>query len=220
MSEEKDKDPYKDDLNEIENEITSDKVNDIFRDHPKDYMAKLEKLGFRYFEDDDVSEEIEEKNARPQNKRQRDLVDYFENRKKLSYTIFKIFSEEKASENSNDALIRKYFKAANKNLKALLLYGLDNYPARLDLLTDLAFFHEFENMLSTLITYYTRACVKQANLKTFSELAEEFYYFTSPDGYDAYSALREMLSSDIEKIKILELLIEEEEREEGNITIN
>jgi hypothetical protein len=67
------------------------------------------------------------RNAKPENQRQRDLVAYFENKKKLSNEIFESYSEEKAAENPNYPLIRKYFKEANKYLKSLLLYGLDNY---------------------------------------------------------------------------------------------
>src|SRR3990172_9000811 len=94
----------------------------------------------------DDCEKIEESNAQPENQRQRFLVAYFEGRKKLSKKIFESYSEEKTTENPNYPLIRKYYKEANKNLKSLLLYGLDNYPGRIDLLSDLAFFHEFENI--------------------------------------------------------------------------
>ncbi|MBW1899748.1 MAG: hypothetical protein JRI61_11900 [Deltaproteobacteria bacterium] len=206
----KDKDPVIDDYEKLKNEIIRDKVNEIFCNHPKDHISKMEELGFEYFEDDDDSEEIEERNAKPENQRQRDLVAYFENKKKLSKKIFESFSEEKASNNPNFPLIRKYFKKANQNLKALLIYGLDHYPGRIDLLSDLTFFHEFENILSTLISYYTRACVDQQNLETFSELAKDFYYSTSPDGYEALYALRELFEPDTDKRKIIEFLISEE----------
>ena len=125
------KDPILDDYEKVKNEIIHEKVNEIFRNHPKDHIAKLEELGFKYFEDDNDFEELEERNAKPENQRQRDLVAYFENEKKLSKEIFESYSAEKAAENPNYALIRKYFKEANKNLKSLLLYGLDNYPGRI-----------------------------------------------------------------------------------------
>ncbi len=80
----KDKDSVLDDFEKLKNDIICDKVNDIFRNHPKDYISKTEELGFAYFEEDDDSEEIEERNAKPENQRQRDLVAYFENKKKLS----------------------------------------------------------------------------------------------------------------------------------------
>lgn len=215
----KDKDSLLDDYAKLKNEIIRDRVNEIFRNHPKDHIAKMEELGFEYFEDDyDDEEEIEERNARPENQRQRDLVAYFENKKKLSKKIFESYSEEKAAENPNYPLIREYYKKANKNLKILLLYGLDNYPGRIDLLSDLSFLHEFENILSILITYYTQACVDQANLDTFSELAKDFYYSTNLDGYEAYYALRELFEPDTDKRKIIDFLIAEEEEAERNIS--
>ncbi len=211
----KDKDSVLDDYEKLKNEIIRDKMKDIFRNHSKDYITKMEELGFEYFEDeDDDSEEIEERNAKPENQRQRDLVAYFDNKKKLSKKIFESYSEEKAAENPNYPLIRKYYKEANKNLKSLLLYGLDNYPGRIDLLSDLSFFHEFENILSILITYYTQACVDQGNLETFSELAKDFYYSTNPDGYEALYALQELFGPETDKRKIVDFLIAEEEEAE------
>lgn len=210
----KDKDSVLDDHEKLKIAITRDKVNEIFRNHPKDYIAKMEELGFEYFEDDDDCEEIEERNAQPENQRQRDLVAYFEGRKKLSKKIFESYCEEKATENPNYPLIRKYYKEANKNLKFLILYGLDNYPGRIDLLSDLAFFHEFENILNILITYYTQACIDQGNLETFSELAKGFYYSTNPDGYEAYHALRELFEPETAKRRIVDFLIAEDEEGE------
>lgn len=211
----KDKDSVLDDYGKLKNEIIFDKVSEIFRKHPKDYIAKMEELGFEYFEDDDDdNEEIEERNAKPENQRQRELVAYFENKKKLSKKIFESYSEEKAVENPNYPLIRKYYKEANKNLKSLLLYGLDNYPGRIDLLSDLSFFHEFENILSILITYYTQACVDQGNLDTFSELAKDFYYSTKRDGYEALYSLRRLFGPETDKRKIIDFLISEEEEAE------
>ena len=210
----KDLDPVLDDYEKLRTEIIRDKVNEIFRSHPNDYIAKMEELGFEYFEDDDDCEQIEERNAQPENQRQRDLVAYFEGRKKLSKKIFESYSEEKATENPNYPLIRKYYKEANKNLKSLLLYGLDNYPGRIDLLSDLAFFHEFENILNILITYYTQACIYQGNLETFLELAKDLYYSTNPDGYEAYYALRELFKPKTDKRKIIDFLIAEDEEAE------
>ena len=210
----KDKDSVLDDYEKLKNEIIRDKVSDIFRKHPKDYIAKMEELGFEYFEDDDDYEEIEERNAKTENQRQKELVAYFENKNKLSKKIFESYSEEKAAENPNYPLIRKYYKEANKNLKSLLLYGQDNYPGRIDLLSDLSFFHEFENILSILITYYTQACVDQGNLDTFSELAKDFYYSANPDDYEAYYALRELFEPETDKRKIIDFIIAEEEEAE------
>ena len=208
----KDKDSLPDDYEKLQREIIREKVNEIFCNHPKNYVAKLEKIGFTYYEDEDDREEIEERNATPKNKRQQDLVEYFEGTKKVSQRIFECYSAEKAAENPNFPLIRRYYKKANQNLKSLLLYGLNKYPSRIDLLDDLSLFHEFENILSILIVYYTQACIKQENLETFSNLAQDFYYATSPDGYDAYYALRELFESKTDKMKIIEFLILEEQK--------
>lgn len=211
----KDKDSIRNNYGKLKSEILRDRVHDIFRNHPKDYLAKMEELGFEYFEEADGSEEIEERNAKPENQRQKDLIAYFEDKKKLSKKIFESYTKEKASENPNHPLIMRYFKEANKNLKSLILYGLNNYPGRIDLLDDLALFHEFENVLRLLITYYTKACVDQDNLDTFSELAKDFYYSTSLDGYEAYYALLELFESETDKRKIIEFLIAEEEEAVG-----
>jgi len=207
----KDKKSVLDDFDKLKSEILHDKVSDILRDHPEEYIAKMKELGFEYFEDDSDNEAIEERNAKPENQRQRELVAYFENKTELSEYVFECFSEEKYSGCPNFSLIRKYYKKANPNLKALLLYGLDYYPGRIDLLSDLAFFHEFESILSILISYYTRACVDQQNLETFAELAKDFYYSTSPDGYEALYALRDLFEAGTDKRKIIELLISAED---------
>lgn len=212
----KDKDSVLDGYKKLKNEIIYDKISEIFRNHPDNYIAKMEEIGFEYFEDDVDYEEIEEKNAKPENQRQRDLVAYFENKKKLSKKIFESYSDEKASDNTNYPLIRKYYKTANKNLKSLLIYGLEKYPGKIDLLSDLSFFHEFENILDILITYYTRACVDQEDLETFSELAKDFYYSTFSDDYEAYYALRELFGPDTDKRKIIDFLIAEEEETTNN----
>jgi len=57
----KGKDPVLDDYQKVKDEIIHDKIKDVFRNHPKDYIAKLKELGFEYFEDDDDSEEMEER---------------------------------------------------------------------------------------------------------------------------------------------------------------
>jgi hypothetical protein len=210
----KDKNSVLDDYEKLKNEIVRDRVNEIFCNYPKDYIAKMQDIGFKYFEDDEDSEELEERDAKPVNKRQRNLVAYFENKCKLTDEIFESYSEEKASKKPNYPLIRKYFKQANKNLKRLILYGLDNYPGRIDLLSDLSFSHEFENILSILISYYTKACVDQENLDTFTELTKDFYYCTKPDGYDAYYALRVLFDPNSDKRKIIDFLIADEKEVE------
>jgi hypothetical protein len=199
-----------DDSKKLNHEIIVDKVNEIFRSKPDKYIAALEEIGFEYYGEDD-EEAMEEKKAKPENKNQRALATYFEGKEGPSERIFEIFLTERYAKRPNIRLIRKYFKKANQKLKTLLLYGLDHYPGRIDLLSDLAYFHEFENILTTLITYYTRACLNQANMETFTELARDFYYATNPDGYEAFHALRDLLELHTEKRKIIDLLISEPE---------
>ncbi len=209
----KDKDETLDDYKKLKDEIIIDKVNDIFRSQSDNHLAALEEIGFEYHEEDD-EEEIEERNAKPKNKNQRKLVTFFEGQEDASEMIFVTFLTERHAKRPNLPLIRRYFKKANQKLKALLIYGLDHYPGRIDLLSDLTYFHEFENILTTIITYYTRACVNQGNLETFTELAQDFYYATNPDGYEALYALRELFEPHTEKRKIIDFLISEEEEEE------
>ena len=170
-------------------------------------------------DEDDDYEETEETNARPENQNQKDLVAYIEGDTELTDRILQIFFKERDAENPNLPLFRKYFKSANQNLKTLILYGLDHYPGRFDLLSDLDYFHQFENILSTLITYYTRACVAQEDLETFSELARDFYYATKPDGYEALYALRDLFEAGTDKRKVVDFLIADQEDEEGDIHI-
>jgi len=217
----KKKDKTIEEYEKLRNKIVMDKVDEIFRTQPDNYISALEEIGFTYYEDDyDDNEEIEEANAKPKNQNQKDLVAYFNGEKQFSERILKIFLEEKETENPNLPLIRKYFKRANPNLKSLILYGFDHYPGRLDLLSDLSFFHEFENILGILITYYTQACVDQENIETFSELARDFYYATVPDGYEALYALRDLFEPGTDKREIIDILIAEEEGGENNIQFN
>jgi hypothetical protein len=213
----KDKDDVLDEYQKLKNEIIIDKVDEIFRSQPKNYVAALNEIGFEYYEDDDDDEETEEKNARPENMNQLDLVEYFEGKQDVSEMILATFLTERNAKHPNFPLIRKYFKKANRKLKALLLYGLDRYTTQIDLLSDLAYFHEFENMLSELIAYYTRACLKEMDLEKFTELSQDFYYATEPDGYEALFALQEMFEPDTEKRKIVDFLITEEDQAEKSM---
>ena len=205
------KDKVLDDFQKLKNEMIIDQVNEIFRTQPDNCKAALEEIGFEYFEDVDL-EELEEKKAKPTNRLQRELVEYFEGLRDFSEKIFLNYLKVKDSPRPNYPLIRKYYKQANQNLKFLILYGLDYYPRRIDLLSDLTFFHEFERVLGPLITYYTRACLKQENLLTFTELAEDFFWATNPNGYEALLALRELFEPHTEKRTIIEFLISASEK--------
>jgi len=209
----KDKDHVLDEFGKVKSEMLFEKVSEIIRNHPGDYIAKLKEIGFEYHEEED-DEELEERTAVPENRLQRDLVAFFQGEMELSDSTVETFLAVRYADCPNLPLIRKYFRMANKRLKSLLLYGLDRYPARMDLLSDLAYYHEFENILGILITHYTRACLNEMNLETFTELARDFYYATHPDGYEALYALRDLFEPHTEKRKIIDSLIAEEEESE------
>lgn len=203
----------------LKNKIMRDQVEDIFRTQSGNWQEALEEIGFKYIEEDD-EEEIEERKARPRNKAQRDLVAYFEGQKEISEYLLTTLITERYRKRPNLPLIRKYFKSANQRLKALIIWGLDRYPASIELLYDLTFYHEFENVLRLLIHYYTTACVKQVNLEMFTQLAQDFYYATAADDYEALPALRELFEPGTEKRKIIDFLIAQEMEEEEFSSFN
>lgn len=188
-----------------------DKVTEVFRTQPKNWREALEEMGFQYYEEEDT-EAIEERKARPKTKAQQELVAYFEGEGEPSEKLLDTLISERFKKRPNYALIRRYFKSANQRLKALIIWGLDRYPGSLPLLWDLTDFHEYENILGFLIHYYTEACVHQTNLKTFTELAQDFYYATAPDDYNALYALRDLFEPFSEKRTIIDFLISEEEK--------
>jgi hypothetical protein len=49
----KKKDPAIEDYEKLKNEIIFDKVDNIFRAQPDNYISALEKICFKYYEDDD-----------------------------------------------------------------------------------------------------------------------------------------------------------------------
>lgn len=211
-----------DEYKALKSEVLMDRVDEVFRDRPDDWRAGLEDLGFEYFDDEEnleEQEEREEQEAEPENPRQQALVDYFEGRRAWSEDLLEAFCKEKAAEEPPFALFRRYFRQANPNLKALLLHGVERHPDRVGFLLDFTFFHEFANILGTLIPLYTQVCQEETDLETFTELAQDFYNATFPDGYDAYMALCEIFASGTQKRAIVESLMAEEEEEnpEGEV---
>jgi hypothetical protein len=67
------------------------------------------------------------------------------------------------------------------------------------------------------IEYYTRACESQENMDTFTNLAQEFYYTTQPDGYDAYHALKDVFPVGSAKRALVDFLIAEKDSEDGHV---
>jgi hypothetical protein len=198
------------DFESLRDEIILDKAREAIAENPGNVREALEEIGFTWFDDDCPSEEDEEKAARPENNRQRQLVAYFEGKARLSEAVvITAFLSEHKTEEPNYPLIRKYFRAANQPLKKLILAGLENDPTNLDLLTDLIFFHEFERNLPELITHLTKACRLEDDPQRFSAIAREFYYGTQADGYHALAALQEIFDEDSDKRKIVDFLISE-----------
>ena len=209
------KDPILDDYLKLRDEMVIEQVDEIFRTQPDNYVSALEEIGFEWHEEEDF-EKQEEDAAKPENSNQKLLVDYFEGKEALSDRILAVYFSERNAEHPNHALARKYFKKANSNLKALVLFGLDRRPTNSDLLSDLTYFHEYENVLRELIARYTLACEKEEDMAKFSEIAQDFYYAAIPDGYDALHALRELFSSNMQKGQIIEFLIAEHKDGEKN----
>ena len=148
-----------DDYEKLKREIVFEKAAKAIKEDPKNWIKQLEDIGFEYFDDGDGDEEeLEEKLAKPENPNQVLLVDYFEGETELSDQMPDVFLTEKDSDSPNYPLFRKYFKGGNENLKRLIISGLKRSPADIGLLSDLAFFHEFKNILGELIGYYLIAC--------------------------------------------------------------
>lgn len=207
-----------DDYFRIKNEILIDKVDEVFNKNPENYKEELAELGFQWYDDDYPDEIEEENNAVPRNDNQKLLIGYFNGESAFSNKVIDVFLEEKYCDEPNYALIRKYFRQGNKQLKDLIFCGLEQNPTDIGFLNDLAFFHEFHPFLATLIKYYIEACKLQDNMDAFGELAYDFYCNTSLYGYDAYHALKDLFGSETEKGMIIEHLIQAEKEYKKPIT--
>ena len=70
---------------------------------------------------------------------------------------------------------------------------------------------DYERLQSEIIRDKVSEVFRTHPCETFRELAKDFYYSTSPDGYEAYRALRELFGSETAKRKIIDSLIADEE---------
>ena len=181
----KEKKNIDDEIIKINNELVTERINEIFRTKPKHYRTELAMLGFEWLDDDYPDEVEEENNAFPENKDQELLVAYFNGEVEFSDELVEVFLREKLSSRPNYALFRRYFRQGNGNLKTLIYHGLERDPTDDGFLNDLSLIHEFHPMLGELIERYMEACRIQEDLDSFSELAQDFYYNTSLDGYEA-----------------------------------
>jgi hypothetical protein len=200
-----------DEIIKIKNELVTERINEIFRTKPEYYRTELAMLGFEWLDDDYPDEVEEETNAAPENKDQELLVAYFNGEVELSDELMEVFLKEKLSNRPNYALLRRYFRQGNGNLKTLIYHGLEIDPTDDGFLNDLSLIHEFHPMLGELIERYTEACKIQEDLDSFSELAQDFFYNTTLDGYEAYHALKEIYGSDTPKGQVIDSLVYMEE---------
>ena len=99
---------------------------------------------------------------------------------------------------------------------AIITKGLELDPLSGELLSDLAYFHGFQNQLNLLIEHYSQACEKQVNLEAFTELAKDFYEAVIPDGFNAYYALRDLFKNGTDRRKVVEFLVEVSEQAEDD----
>jgi hypothetical protein len=184
-------------------------VSEIIKNHPQDYRERLEEVGF-VWQDDEYDQLYEEENkeerlAGPETENQRRLCLYLDTGGPVTRTVLDAYLEERYSETSNLPLIRKYFKQANPNLKAILLRGLLANPTDLDLLDDLSYFSEFDSILGELINFYTDACLKETDMERFSLLARDFFMNTCDHGYDALHELTTLFQSGTKRAVIQHL---------------
>jgi hypothetical protein len=176
-----------------DSEAWAARASEIIKNHPRDFRERLEAVGF-VWQDDDTDrlyeeEAKEERAAVPETETQRRLVQFLDTGGPVTRMILNAYLEERYSETSNLPLIRRYFKQANPNLKAILLNGLATNPTDVDLLDDLSYFSEFDSMLGELIHLYTDACLKEMDIERFSQLAQDFHMNTYDQGYDALHEL-------------------------------
>lgn len=190
-------DPFLVDSDDPEDRVA--RVAEIFKNHPLDYRQRLEEVGY-VWQDDEYDllyeeETNEELQAVPETENQRNLVHFLERGGPVSRQVIEAYLQERYTQTPNLPLIRKYFKQANVNLKAILLAGLSANPTDLDLLDDLSYFSEFDSMLGELIHFYKNACIRETDMERFSLLAQDFHMNTYDQGFDALYELHTIFQS-------------------------
>ena len=131
-------------------------------------------------------------------------IAYFEGEVELSDKILDLFLIEKNSDTLNYPLVRRYFKKGNTRLKELLMFGLEKHPTDIGLLSDLAYYHDFRNILGELIEAYMTACGRENDPERFTQLVMSFYLATEPDGFDALHELEQVCSPGSEKWEVIQ----------------
>jgi hypothetical protein len=202
-----------DDLEKLMRELVFEQVANAIKEDRKNWVSRLEELGFQWFDDEDGQEGFGEASAKPENPDQELLVAFFEGSAEPSEQVLTAYLGEKESDNPNYPLIRRYFKTGNQNLLNLLTYGLEGKPTDIGLLGDFGFFHEHSNILADLISQYLRACEIEQDMDSFQDLVMSFYYDTEPDGLDVFYELEQQFSPDSVKGKIIWKIRQEQELE-------
>jgi len=180
-----------------------EKVAGAIKEAPENYVEKLAELGFTWFDDEIDEEDEQDRAATIRNDNEKYLVAYFEGETEVSHQVLDTYLAEKNSDDLNYPLFRGYFKRGNDNLKHLLLYGLEMHPTDIGLLSDLAYFHEFRNVLAELIQAYLWACARENDMDRFSQLVSSFYQDTAPDGFDALHELEQVCSPGSKKREVI-----------------
>ena len=195
---------FDDDFEKEKRKLVFQEVARVIKAHPRNYAEKLAELGFRWVDDEIDEEEVEERAATIRSDNERYLVGYFEGEVELSGQILDTYLAEKNSDSLNYPLFRRYFKKGNDRLKELLMYGLDKHPTEIGLLSDLAYYHEFRNVLGELIEAYLTACGRENDPERLIQLVMSFYLDTEPDGFDALLELEQVCSPGSWKWKVIQ----------------
>ena len=195
---------FDDDFEKEKRKLVFQEVARVIKAHPRNYAEKLAELGFRWVDDEIDEEEVEERAATIRSDNERYLVGYFEGEVELSDQILDTYLAEKNSDSLNYPLFRRYFKKGNDRLKKLLMYGLDKHPTEIGLLSDLAYYHEFRNVLGELIEAYLTACGRENDPERLIQLVMSFYLDTEPDGFDALHELEQVCSPGSWKWKVIQ----------------
>ena len=93
-------DPVLNDYLRLKDEMLIEKVDEIFRNQSDNYVSAMEEIGFEWHEEEDF-EKQEEDAAKPENPKQRLLVDNFERKEKLSDGILEVYFSERNAKHPN-----------------------------------------------------------------------------------------------------------------------
>lgn len=185
----------------------AEKVSHIIQDHPRDYRAHLEELGFEWVDDDgeiDLDAE-EEAKAKAENPAQAILVQYFGGKTEFKDILLETFLSETEYKNEDEVnypLFRRYFKQGNQPLLDLLIKTHAQEPDNLWRLSNLNYFHEHRPILGILVKAYQLACDQTQDLMRLKEVLADFYHYAGADGYDVDAGLAERFRNQPEKLKV------------------